>query len=104
VQILASSRVYLFIPLSGPAGTDWAALPPPLIALIRDDGSEPSDTDFTTGVWMAPDPASGPEAALLVGPGGTVALPAGTYMAFARLVAGVEQVTVPSGRVRVGAG
>lgn len=98
MQIPVTSRVYLCVPISGPASagdlTQYAAA----VALMPDNGTEPGPGDWHGAIWINGVPA------LLVGPGGAGATlyPAGEYMAFAQIVAGQEAPVLPSGRVRIG--
>jgi hypothetical protein len=102
VYVAASSRPYLFIPLTGPVDPAVMAGYVTEIALAPDDGTEPAGADWHTAQWIAPRPGAAPEPCILIGPGGAAAYPAGDYMAWARITAGAEQLVLPSGRVRVG--
>lgn len=97
MQILATSRVNVFIPIDPPPGTD-PTLYQPQACLHPDDGNEPAEAEWQPATWI------GGEVALLVGPGGGGHLyPPGDYMAYARILgAGLEQPTLKSGRVRIG--
>lgn len=101
-MLLATSRAYMFVPVTGPLGTDLTQYPVEL-ALIADTGTEPADADYHAGQWLAPDTAAGKQAALLVGPGGggVTYLP-GEYMAYVRITAGLERPVLRAGRVRIG--
>jgi hypothetical protein len=98
MRILATSRTYMYIPIDPPADVGDVTQYPPEAALIADDGTEPLDVDYQAASWI-----SG-KIALLIGPGGNGAVQyiAGDYFAFARITAGIEQVVLPSGRVRIG--
>ena len=98
MRILATSRTYMYIEIDPPPEVGDVTQYPPEAALIADNGTEPADGDYSPASWI-----SG-RLALLVGPGGNGAIsyPAGDYFAFARITAGVEQVVLPSGRVRIG--
>jgi len=93
--ILGTSREYIRIPVTGPAGTDVTALAAE-IALVADPGIEPADVDYHAATWI-----SG-EACLLIGPAAPVDYPDGEYMAYVRLTAGAERPVLRAGRVRVG--
>jgi hypothetical protein len=96
MRVLATSRTYVYIPIDPPASAGDVTQYLAEAALIADDGTEPAEGDYHPADWIAG------EVALLVGPGGDVQYDAGDYFAFARITAGVEQVVLPSGRVRVG--
>jgi hypothetical protein len=96
VQIPATSREYLYIPISPPDAVADVTVYPAEAALIADDGTEPLDGDYHDAEWI------GGEIALLVGPGGTGTYLPGEYMAFARITAGDEKPVIKSGRVRIG--
>jgi hypothetical protein len=98
MHILATSKTYMYIPVSPPATVPDVTVYSPEAALIADNGTEPGDTDFHPASWI------GGEVALLIGPGGGTVYPAGEYMAFARITAGSEKPVLPSGRVRIGLG
>lgn len=98
MQIPATSREYMYIPVSPPdTVTDVTAFPCEA-ALVDDDGTEPGDGDYHSANWI------GGQVALLIGPGGdpAVSYPPGEWMAFARITAGDEQAVIKSGRVRIG--
>lgn len=97
MQIPATSRINVFIPIDAPPGTDPTTFIPEA-CLITDDGSEPDEDDWLAASWI------NGEVALLVGPGPNANLyPPGDYMAFARILgAGLEQPVLKSGRVRIG--
>jgi hypothetical protein len=91
----ATSREYVRVPITAPAGTDVTTLPVG-IALVA-EGTEPADGDYHTGSWIDG------EAALLIGPGdGAVTYPPGAYMLWWRLTSGAEQISEPAGRIRIG--
>ena len=97
---LASSRAYVFIPVTGPSDPTGFAVQ---VALVTDNGTEPAPGDYHPAQWLAPRPGAALEAALLVGPGsGAVPYPPGEYMAYVTLAAGAEAPVIPSGRVRIG--
>jgi len=97
---LASSRAYVFIPVTGPSDPTGFAVQ---VALVPDNGMEPGAGDWYPAQWLAPRPGAALEAALLVGPGsGAVPYPPGEYMAYVTLAAGAEAPVIPSGRVRIG--
>jgi hypothetical protein len=98
---LATSRVLVQFPISGPVSAGNLTQYPVEVALIADNGAEPADGDYHAGSWIDG------EAALLVGPAGGgfpagVIYPAGDYMAFGRVTAGVERPVVKSGRWKIG--
>lgn len=95
--ILGTSREYIRIPVTAPAGVDPTLLAAE-IALVADPGPEPADADYHAATWIAG------EACLLAGPGGSGAVdyPDGEYMAYVRLTAGAEKPVRRAGRVRVG--
>lgn len=97
MQIPASSKVNVFIPIDPPAYAGDVTQYQGEAALITDlTGTEPLDADYHPADWI------GGELALLVGPGGGVVYPPGEYMAWARITAGDERPVLPSGRVRIG--
>jgi hypothetical protein len=98
VQILATTKENLFIPVDPPDSAGDVTQYVCEAALIHDDGTEPAEEDYHPATWI------GGEVALLVGPGGGIEYPAGDYMAFARITAGAERPVMRSGRVRVGGG
>ncbi len=99
---LATSLEYVFVPWSGPAGTDLTQYAVD-VALIPDNGAEPGSGDWHAGAWIAPQPGAAKEAALDTGPGGPQQYAAGTYMVFSRLtVSAQEKPVVKSGRWRIG--
>ncbi|MFD9949708.1 hypothetical protein ACFWYW_55520 [Nonomuraea sp. NPDC059023] len=87
----ASSKEYLHIPV-----TDGSSGIPGEIAVIA-SCNEPQEADWKAATWD-----SGAYK-LLIGPGGTLTLAAGTYTAWVRLTAAPEVVVRRSGPVRVGA-
>jgi hypothetical protein len=92
VLILGTSREYIRIPVTAPAGVDPTLLAAE-IALVADPGAEPGDADYHAATWI------GGEACLLVGP--TAADYAdGEYMAYLRLTSGAERPVLRAGRVR----
>jgi hypothetical protein len=95
VLILGTSREYIRIPVTAPAGVDVTLLAAE-IALVADPGTEPVDADYHAATWIAG------EACLLAGAGGAVDYPDGEYMAYLRLTAGAERPVLRAGRVRVG--
>lgn len=92
--ILGTSREYIRIPVTGPAGVDVTLLAAE-IALVADPGIEPVDADYHAATWIAG------EACLLAG-AGAVDYADGEYMAYLRLTAGAERPVLRAGRVRVG--
>ena len=96
-RILATSTEYVRIPIDHPDDIDPEQYGPPEACLHADNGTEPGEDEWMPAAWI------GGEVALLVGPGtgGHVYQP-GDYMAFARVTADVEQLVLPSGRVRIG--
>lgn len=98
MRILATSRVYVRIPIDPPEGVPDVTVYTPEAALIADDGTEPIEEDWQSATWIKG------EAALLIGPGTPLeaVYKPGDYMAFARITAGAERVVLPSGRVRIG--
>jgi len=92
MMLLATTREYLLIPVTGPAGVDLTTLVVK-IALRPDDGSEPLVGDWKTATWL------NGQAALLVAPGDYAP---GEWMAYVQLTAGAETPVIRSGRVRVG--
>jgi hypothetical protein len=98
VQIPVTSKQYMFIPVTGPAGVDLTTYTPQ-IALMPDNGGEPGVGDWKAAAWLAPQAGAAAEPALLITAG---LYPAGIYMAFVTLAAGTETPVIRSGRVRVG--
>jgi hypothetical protein len=97
MRILESSRPYMYISLDGPDTAGDLTQYPVQVALIPDNGSEPGDGDWHDADWIDG------QAALLLGPGSPAgAWTSGDYYAFARITAGLEELVLPSGRVRVG--
>ena len=96
MQIAATSRPYILIGIDGPASAGDLTQYPVAVALMPDNGTEPGVADWRNAEWIDG------KAALLVGPGGTVAYPAGLYFAWAQISAGAEVLVLPSGRVRIG--
>lgn len=94
--IPATSRIWMFVPIDGPVTTDVLVTYVPEVALVADDGNDPAEADWQDATWIDG------EAALLVGPDGTITYPPAEYMAYARLTAGAERVVLQSGRVRIG--
>jgi hypothetical protein len=100
VLIPATAQVYMFVPLTGPAGVDLTQYAGDL-ALVADNGTEPGPADWHAAAWLAPETGAAKELALLVGGTGQV-YPPGDYMAWWRLTAGAEKPVDRSGRVRIG--
>jgi hypothetical protein len=98
-MIPVTSTEFLFIPVTGPPGTDPAALAV-FMALVP-EGPEPAAGDWHAAAWISPAPGQPAEAALLIGPGGA-AYPAGEYLAWTRLTAAPEAPVMKAGRVRIG--
>jgi hypothetical protein len=97
VQIPVTSKINVLIAIDPPPGVDPTVYVPQA-CLIPDDGTEPAEADWKPATWI------NGEVALLVGPGGGIIYPQGSYMAFARLDAGTEKPVMRSGRVRIGLG
>jgi hypothetical protein len=95
MQLPASSREQVLIPVTGPPGTDLTTLTPQ-VAIIPDTGAEPLDSDYHGATWV------NGQASLTIGPGSTLALAAGEYMAWVRLTGGSTQPVMQAGRIRVG--
>jgi hypothetical protein len=96
VQMLATSKAYIYIGLDGPDAAGDLTQYPPKAALIDDDGTEPLPDDWKAAAWIDG------EVALLVGPGSPNVYAVGEYMAFAMLTAGQEIPVMKSGRVTIG--
>ncbi|WP_206061614.1 hypothetical protein [Nonomuraea basaltis] len=65
-------------------------------------GVEPVESDWRDAEWKAGSLTErGAVAQILVGPGGTVALPDGSYQAWVRVTAPVEQPVLPAGLIDV---
>ena len=91
LRIPGISREYLHVPVSG------GSLSTPVeIALVA------SGTTPATGDWTDADAWDGTIAKLLIGPGGTVELAAGTYRVWVRVTATPEIPVIESGLVRIG--
>lgn len=99
MHVLRTGRQLLYVPVDPPPGITDITVYDGEIALIPDNGAEPEEADWHAADWI------GGKLALLIGPGGNgVEYPAGEYMAFARVTAGVERPVMTSGRVRIGLG
>lgn len=97
MQIPATSREFVSIPLDGPASAGDLTTLPPQVAIVPDKGEEPIETDWNAAAWI------GGEVAILVGPGpGGLVFAEGDYMIFVRLTAGAERPVMKAGRLRIG--
>jgi len=78
MELAATTTEYVRIPVTPPVGVDITGLPPKLAFLPTSNRDNPAVGDWKTGAW-----ASGPEARLLVGPGGgAVTLAQGDYRVY----------------------
>ncbi|MER6171349.1 hypothetical protein [Streptosporangium sp. NPDC001681] len=92
--ISSLSRPYLYISVKGASGTEDVE-----IAFVN-LGAEPAEDDWHPAEW-ANVTAAGARARILIGPGGVIALPDGTYMAWVRVNGAVERPVLPSGPVPI---
>ena len=96
MQIAASSKPLMLIPVTGPAGVDPTQFPAQ-VAVMPDGGGEPGSGDWHTGVWV------GGEMAITIGAAGaTIPLAQGFWFAWVKVDTGSEVLVLPSGRIRVG--
>ncbi|WP_440063801.1 hypothetical protein [Streptosporangium sp. OZ121] len=92
--ISSLSRPYLYIPVTGASGSEAVE-----IAFVN-VGAEPAEDDWLPAEWSGIT-AKGAVARILIGPGGVVALPDGTYMAWVRVNGAVERPVLRSGAVPI---
>ncbi|MEU7911328.1 hypothetical protein [Microbispora bryophytorum] len=88
------SRPYLYIWINHATGTE------PVEIAFTNPGAEPADDDWHTATW-ANTTAKGADARILIGPGGDVELPDGTYQAWVRVHAPIELPVMPAGLVNI---
>jgi hypothetical protein len=100
VQLAASSRIRVYIPVYGPLGLDLTSFPCS-VAFVP-DGTEPADADYHPGVWIDGEATLKPPGA--AGTKWGEAYDDGQYMAWVRVnAAGLdEDVRLKAGRVRIG--
>lgn len=94
MELLATSREYIQIPLEGPYPD--LTIYPSAIALMPDNGTEPADGDWVSAQWL-PNNDGVPEPTVLQNH-----WPPGLYMAFVTVTAEAEKPVKRSGRVRIG--
>ncbi|MDP9843265.1 hypothetical protein [Streptosporangium lutulentum] len=92
--ISSLSRPYLYIQVDGASGSEEVEI------AFTNPGGEPAEDDWLTAEW-ASSTGTGARARILIGPGGAVALPDGTYMAWIRVNGAVERPVLPSGLVPI---
>ncbi|TMR97547.1 hypothetical protein [Nonomuraea basaltis] len=92
--ISSLSRPYLYIPVEGPAGTETVEI------AFTVPGAEPAEPNWHLAEWINAT-GKGATARILIGPGGTVTLTDGTYMAWVRITGAVERPVLPSGLVPI---
>lgn len=102
MQVPASSRIRMFIPVWGPLGQDLTGYPCELALIPDEDGEEPADVDYHPGQWVGGEASMKP-------PGGGVwggDYADGEYMAWVRVDASTaaddEVPVLKAGRVRIG--
>lgn len=90
------SREWIPYFVRGASGTE------PVELAFTAPGVEPAETDWKPAEWK-PGSATGcgAIARILLGPGGTVALPDGTYQAWVRITDSVELPVLPAGLVTI---
>jgi hypothetical protein len=101
VQIPATSRITMFVPVWGPLGQDLTSFPCE-VALIPDEGREPDPGEYHPGVWIDGEATLKPP-----GPAGTKwgdVFGDGQFVAWVRVDAAAldEDVVMKAGRVRIG--
>jgi hypothetical protein len=76
IPVISREYVWVEVTASGD-DADLLTTLPVKFAFLEDETAEPADADWKDGSWSTT--ASTPTAQCLVGPGGTVELPAATY-------------------------
>jgi hypothetical protein len=101
--MLSTSSEFMCVPFTGPAGVDLTAYPVSLALVPDSSAAEPADADYKTASWL-PCPVHGVDIARQPSGGQKWGgeYPPGSYLAYARCVAGAEDVRKPAGRVRIG--
>lgn len=92
--ISSLSRPYLYIPVDGASGSEGVEI------AFTTPPAEPAEADWHPADW-ANITTKGARARILIGPGGTVTLPDGTYMAWVRVNGAVERPVLRSGLVPI---
>jgi hypothetical protein len=93
-SISSLSRPYLYITVKGASGSEQVE-----IAFTNPD-AEPAEEAWRPAEWSGR-AENGLRARILIGPGGTVTLPDGTYMAWVRVNGAVERPVLPAGLVPI---
>lgn len=92
--ISSLSRPYLYIAIQGASGSEQVEI------AFTNPNAEPIETDWYPAEWGG-STEDGRRARILIGPGGTVTLPDGTYMAWVRVNGAVERPVLPAGLVPI---
>ncbi|MFC7582445.1 hypothetical protein ACFQYP_00545 [Nonomuraea antimicrobica] len=90
--ISSLSRPYVYAWIDGAAGIEAVEI------AFTVPGDEPSEEGWHTASWSGVT-AKGADARILIGPGGDVTLPEGTYQMWVRVDAPPERPMMPSGLV-----
>lgn len=93
MNLLATATQYLYVPVTGPEGTDLTPFQVGVALIPESAGGEPQDADYRSATW------ENGEAKVLVTAG---TYPAGEYLVFVRVQASPEDVRLFSGRLRIG--
>ena len=96
--IEATSKQYVFTPITGPAGTVLTSLAVDK-AVIPLGQEHPSSSDWQAAAWLAPSPGAAAEVALLID---ASSYTPGPYREFVRIHADPELVVLRSGPIRIG--
>jgi hypothetical protein len=96
VKLLATTREYVQVPFTGPPGVPDLTVFPVEMAIVPEGSGEPASAGpaWKPAVWL------NGQASLLLSEGD---YPAGDYVVYARITAGLERPVMLSGRLRVGA-
>lgn len=90
---LSSSTEYMYIPVTGPTGTDLTQFTVSAALIPESTGGEPADSDYKPATWV------NGEVALLITKG---EYPDGQYLSFVRVLVSPQDLRLLAGRYRIG--